>query len=92
MSLNGFPLKQDHGIALLGVNPAGYPAITWATGPSGPGEAQPPRAKTEPAAFYTPSAVHTAEDVIAVGRGEGAEKLRGFLENTAVFEILRDAL
>jgi len=92
MSLNGFPLKQDHGIALLGVNPVGYPAITWATGPSGAGEAPPPRPKTEPAAFYMPAAVHTAQDVIAVGRGEGAEKLRGFLDNTAVFNILRDAL
>lgn len=92
MSLNGFPLKHDHGIALLGVNPVGYPAITWATGPAGEGEAAPPRAKTEPAAFYTPAAVHTAEDVIAVGRGEGSEMLRGFLDNTAVFEILRGAL
>lgn len=92
MSLNGFPLKQDHGVALLGVNPEGYPAITWATGPSGAGDAQAPRAKTEPAAFYTPVAVHTAEDVIAAGRGEGAEKLRGFLENTEIFEILRQAL
>ena len=92
MSLNGFPLKQDHGVALLGINPAGYPAITWATGPSGIGESQPPRGKTEPAAFFTPSAVHTAEDVLAVGRGAGAEALHGFLENTAIFEILRKAL
>lgn len=92
MSLNGFPLKQDHGVALLGVNPAGYPAITWATGPSGPGETQDTRGKTEPAAFATPAAVHTVEDVLAVGRGSGAEKLHGFLENTAIFEILRNAL
>lgn len=92
MSLNGFPLKQDHGVALLGVNPAGYPAITWATGPSGTGETQAARGKTEPAAFFTPAAVHTAEDVLAVGRGSGAEKLHGFLENTAIFEILRNAL
>jgi len=92
MSVNGFPLKQDHGVALLGVNPAGYPAVTWATGPSGPADGQTAKAKTEPAAFYTPAAVHTAEDVVAIGRGEGSEKLKGFLENTAVFEILRDAL
>lgn len=92
MSLNGYPLKQDHGVALLGVNPAGYPAITWATGPSGPGETQTAREKTEPAAFFTPSAVHTAEDVLALGRGAGAEKLHGFLENTDIFKILRNAL
>ena len=84
MSLNGFPLKQDHGVALLGMYPEGYPSITWATGPGG--------AKTEPTAFTTASAVHTAEDVIAAGRGSGAEKLHGFIENTAIFELLREAL
>jgi alkaline phosphatase len=85
-SLNGYPFVQDHGVALLGLNPAGQPAITWATGPNGPG------AKTEPAAFQTPSALNTAEDVVAVGRGAGSEKLRGFLENTQIFSILKDAL
>lgn len=84
MSLNGFPLRQDRGVALLGVNPEGYPSITWATGPGG--------AKVEPAAAPTSSAIHTAEDVIALGRGTGAEKLHGFIENTAIFELLREAL
>ena len=36
LSLNGYPLKGDHGVALLGTNAAGYPAITWSTGPNGP--------------------------------------------------------
>lgn len=36
MCLNGYPLRQDHGVALLGTNAFGYPAITWATGPKGP--------------------------------------------------------
>jgi len=85
-SLNGYPFVQDHGVALLGLNAAGQPAITWATGPNGPG------AKNEPAAFQTPSALNTAEDVVAVGQGAGAERLRGFLENTRIFEILKDAL
>jgi alkaline phosphatase len=92
LSLNGFPLAQDHGVALLGVNPEGYPSITWATGPTGPDAAQTPGAKTEPAAFFTPAAVNTAEDVVAVGRGQGAEKLHGFIENTTIFDLLRDAL
>ncbi len=35
LSLNGYPLKGDHGVALLGTNAAGYPAITWSTGPNG---------------------------------------------------------
>jgi alkaline phosphatase len=109
MNLNGYPLAQDHGVALLGMNASGQPAITWATGPNGPpppappappstgGDAPPaprlsPGAKMEPAAFQAPSALNTAEDVIVVGRGEGAEKLHGFLDNTEVFRILRDAL
>jgi alkaline phosphatase len=85
-SLNGYPLVPDHGVALLGINPSGQPAITWATGPNGPG------AKSEPGAFQTPSALNTAEDVMAVGRGAGAERLRGFMDNTEVFNILKDAL
>src|SRR5437588_3615589 len=35
MTLNGFPFRQDSGIALLGLNSAGQPWITWATGPHG---------------------------------------------------------
>ena len=85
-SLNGYPFVQDHGVALLGLDASGQPAITWATGPNGPG------AKTEPAAFLTPAAVNTAEDVVAVGRGAGSEKLQGFIENTAIFDLLRKAL
>jgi alkaline phosphatase len=103
MNLNGYPFAQDHGVALLGVNPAGQPAITWATGPNGPPPPAPPApptapprvapgAKTEPAAFQSPSALDTAEDVIVVGRGAGTERLKGFLDNTEIFQILRDAL
>lgn len=90
MTLNGYPLRQDHGVALLGSNPSGQPAVAWATGPNGP---QPPEpAKSEPAAFRTPSALNSAEDVLAAGRGDGAEKLHGYIDNTVIFEILRDAL
>lgn len=35
MNLNGFPFRQDSGIALIGRNSAGQPWITWATGPHG---------------------------------------------------------
>jgi alkaline phosphatase len=91
-SLNGFPLHADHGVGLLGVNPAGYPAVTWATGPNGPGEAPPPRARTEPAAAAQPAAIITAQDMIAVGIGNGAEKLRGIIDSTEIFQILRGAL
>ncbi len=85
-NLNGYPLRQDHGVALLGIGPTGHPSITWASGPHGPED------KTEPANFQTPSAIDTAEDVVGIARGVGAEKIGGFMETTQVFEILRGLL
>ncbi|MEO7725158.1 MAG: alkaline phosphatase [Chthoniobacterales bacterium] len=35
LSLNGTPFRRDRGVALLGVNSSGEPALTWATGPNG---------------------------------------------------------
>lgn len=108
MNLNGYPFRQDHGVALLGTNAAGQPAITWATGPNGPAtfapaplppanggtpaNVPPAGTRNEPAAFQTPSALNTAEDVLAAGTGPGSENLRGFLDNTAVFRLLKEAL
>jgi alkaline phosphatase len=92
LTLNGFPARQDHGVALLGTNASGHPSLTWSTGPNGPGPGAAPQASIEPAAFQTPSALETAEDMVAVGRGEGSENIRGFIDNTRIFEIVRDAL
>jgi alkaline phosphatase len=36
--------------------------------------------------------LNTVEDVLAIGEGDGAEKLHGFLNNTDIFRILREAL
>ena len=84
-ALSGYPLRQDKGLALLGPNSEGHPSIPWATGPKGP-------QSNEPAARVSESALNTAEDVMALGRGLGAEKIRGFLDHTEIFRILRDAL
>jgi len=35
MNLNGFPFVQDRGIAVLGLNSAGDPWFSWASGPKG---------------------------------------------------------
>ncbi|CAN5403699.1 alkaline phosphatase [soil metagenome] len=35
LSLNGFPFRRDSGVALLGIDASGEPALTWATGPNG---------------------------------------------------------
>ena len=86
MSLNGAPPKQLNGLALLSFSGTNHPAISWATGPNGPAS------KTEPSAFQSPQALTTAQDVVAVGKGKGSEKLRGFVPQTLIFEILREAL
>jgi alkaline phosphatase len=105
LSLNGFPFRRDRGLALLGLNSAGQPWITWATGPKGTssyGGPKPPAGnaqsaseksqESEPAAFYTKSALDTVEDVVAFGAGPGTEVLRGCVDNTQIFKILRDKL
>jgi alkaline phosphatase len=92
LSLNGSPLRADHGVALLGITPSGYPALTWSTGPNGPSEKPSPHSRTEPAAFAQSSSLTTAEDVIAVARGMGAEKLRGLIDSPELFELIRSAL
>lgn len=96
MALNGYPLRQDRGVALLGTNVYGLPSLTWSTGPNG----NPPstaavgegKATPEPAAFPAPVAANTADETLAAGFGPGSEKLRGFLDNTAVFELIRGQL
>jgi alkaline phosphatase len=35
LSLSGFPFRKDRGIAVLGLNSAGDPWFSWATGPNG---------------------------------------------------------
>jgi alkaline phosphatase len=112
MSLNGYPLKQDRNVALLGTNATGYPSITWAIGPNGPvpvsGTATPPSApppapgaspaplvnppKSQPAAFYAPAAISNAGDMVVVGVGPGSQALKGFLENTAIFTLMKENL
>jgi len=104
---NGFPFRKDSGIAVLGLNPSGQPWITWATGPNGtesygagklPEQRTPEnpevakKEQTEPAAFYTKSALETVEDVVAFGSGQGSEALRGTVDNTEIFQIIRDEL
>jgi len=101
---NGFPFRKDSGIALLGLNPSGEPWMTWATGPKGAqsygatrspekeASGHTPKQQTEPAAFYTRSALETVEDVVSFGSGPGTEALHGTIDNTQIFKIIRDEL
>jgi len=103
MNLNGFPFRQDSGIALLGLNSAGQPWITWATGPHGIGsygaanvpnnkQNEPPAENLEPAALFTKSALPTVDDVVVFGSGPGTDVLQGVVDSTAVFKVLRGEL
>jgi alkaline phosphatase len=63
LSLNGFPFKQDSGVAILGVNSTGDPWLTWATGPNGVSSyraAKVDAAADQPASDASPSATPEA--------------------------------
>ena len=106
LSLNGIPFRKDSGIALLGLNSAGEPWVTWASGPKGVRSYGAARMETapsaeqqaadarnpEPAAFYTKSALNTVDDVVGFGAGPGTEALQGSTDSTTIFDILRDGL
>jgi alkaline phosphatase len=104
MSLNGAPFRKDSGIAVIGLNSAGQPWITWAAGPNGirsygapkvpnqPPNDQVATEPAEPSAFYSKTALPTADDVIVFGSGRGTEALQGSIDHPAIFKILRDQL
>src|SRR5437870_9286165 len=99
MSVNGYPFRYDSGVAILGLNSAGQPWVTWATGPNGGKtganvESSSARdlSAVEPAAVQAQSALNSLDDPVASATGLRMEKLRGTIDNTDVFAILRDAL
>lgn len=98
LSLNGYPFRNDKGIAVTGINPQGVPSLTWATGPGSKTAAAPPApdatpaAPAEPSAFAAPAAVGVAEDGIVVSSGPGSEKLSGFKDNTDIFKAISEEL
>ena len=99
MNVNGYPFRYDTGVAILGLNSAGQPWVTWATGPNGGKTGATVESSSardlsglEPAAVQAQSALNSLEDPIANATGLRMEKLRGTIDNTQVFEIIRDAL
>ncbi|MGA7150466.1 MAG: alkaline phosphatase [Pseudolabrys sp.] len=99
MNVNGYPFRYDSGVAILGLNSTGQPWVTWATGPNGGKIGANVGASSardlsglEPAAVQAPSALNSLEDPIANASGLRMEKLRGTINNTQIFEIIRDAL
>ncbi|MFN2542922.1 MAG: alkaline phosphatase [Chthoniobacterales bacterium] len=54
--------------------------------------AKPDAEYLEPVAVYADSALHTVEDMAALGTGPGSARLHGYIDNTQVFQIIRDEL
>ena|SRR5437762_13982329 len=99
MNINGHPFRYDNGVAILGLNSAGQPWITWATGPNGtriPRSVDQENTRSplvvEPAALETASALNSLEDPIANATGLRMDQLHGTIDSTQVFALLRDAL
>jgi len=106
LSVNGYPRRNESGIALLGLNSTGRPWMTWATGPKGPaasdrpgeppGTPEPERLplaqNVEPAAMHATVAAPLVGDAVALAGGTGSERLHGILDNTVIFSLLADQL
>lgn len=102
LALNGTPFRDDAGVALLGLNSAGKPWLTWASGPNAPREPLQPMGQNgesteeilrgrdldEPAAFHSDRALNTVDDVIAFGTGLSADRLHGVTDNTNLFRLI----
>lgn len=93
LRLNGYPFRNDKGAGLLGINAQGAPSITWSTGPeSGTRTSPEGPVSTEPSASKRAAAIGVAEDAVAVGSGPGSEALKGFQDNTVIFQIVQKQL
>lgn len=93
LRLNGYPFRDDKGVAVVGINTQGIPSMTWSTGPGtaavGTGETSP---ASEPSAVPAPVAIGVAEDGIVTGAGAGSEKIQGFKDNTDIFRAIAENL
>ncbi|HEY5705710.1 MAG TPA: alkaline phosphatase [Terrimicrobiaceae bacterium] len=91
LRLNGYPFRNDKGVAIVGINSQGIPSLTWSTGPgtlSASAEAGVVSQASEPSAVPAPVAIGVAEDGIIVGAGPGSQQLQGFRDNTEIFRVI----
>jgi len=90
LRLNGYPFRNEKGVAIVGINAQGLPSLTWSTGP-GSGEGADSKS-VEPSAVPAPVASGVAEDSLAVAVGPGSETLNSFSDNTDIFRIISTGL
>ncbi len=102
LTLNGYPLLRDKGVAILALNAQGNPSLCWSTGPGySTEEPRDPFAKktnarpgilSQPSAFPLPRASGAGGDVLGLGIGDGSEKIHGFLDLTDLHGIISEKL
>ncbi len=98
LRMNGYPFRNDKGVAVLGVNAQGAPAITWSTGPghnmtsSNNNDKETTSILAEPTSFSSPSALGIAEDTITLAAGPGSEQVHGFINLTTIYDLIKKAL
>ncbi|HLB33769.1 MAG: hypothetical protein A3F67_04600 [Verrucomicrobia bacterium RIFCSPHIGHO2_12_FULL_41_10] len=99
LRMNGYPFRNDKGVAVLGINAQGAPSITWSTGPghntttpSNDNNKENPSILAEPSSFIIPSALGVAEDTVTLGIGPGSEELSGFIDLTSIYHLIKKEL
>lgn len=100
LNMNGYPFRNDKGVAVLGLNVKGCPSITWSTGPgyniennaSSDGSKENTTILGEPAAFTTPATLGVAEDTVTMASGPGAEQVHGFIDLTTIHDLIKKQL
>jgi alkaline phosphatase len=104
MMMNGTPLPHDQGVAVLGVNGAGFPSISWSSGPGNhlspssqqldKGAEAPQGASIleEPSAIPAPQGLPIVTDTLTLGEGQGSEKLSGFIDQPTLHQLISKQL
>ncbi|MCF7728974.1 MAG: alkaline phosphatase [Chthoniobacterales bacterium] len=101
LRMNGYPFRNDKGVAVLGLNQEGAPSITWSTGPghningsiSGTENAKETTSIfAEPSSFLSPSALGIAEDTLSMAIGPGSEQIHGVIDLTSIYDVVKKKL
>lgn len=96
LRMNGTPFRNDKGVAVLGFNAQGAPAITWSSGPGynlvSDSTKESGSVLAEPSAFNTTTALGIASDTVTLGVGPGSQQIHGFIDLTTVHDIIQKEL
>jgi len=94
--VSGYPPAAVRGNDLLARQPDQGFWVGWLSGPGALASRNPlsflDPTYRQPSARYTDAAFHTATDVWIAATGPGSDSVRGFLDNTDIFRIMRQAM